>query len=151
MKRIALTIVFALALGASAAHAQAPVADYFSTGSKMDGATLAAGTTIEAIDSDGIICGSALANADGSFLIHVYGNDSLTPSIDEGANQGETLKWRLDGNDVLGADATWIANIVGSFSDMRWENGAAKQIDLQTRTSAVQGASWSAVKDQYRR
>jgi len=81
----------------------------------------------------------------------VYGNDSLTGSIDEGANQGEILKWRLDGKDVADSDATWIANIVGSFNDTRWENGAAKQIELQTRTSAIEDSSWSAVKDQYRR
>ncbi len=151
MKRIALTIALALACGASAAQAQAPVADFFSIGSKMNGATLAAGTMIEAIDSDGITCGSALANADGSFLIHVYGNDSLTGSIDEGANQGEILNWRLDGKDVLASDATWIANIVGSFNDTRWENGAAKQIDLETRTSSISASSWSTMKDQYRR
>jgi len=146
------TVVLALGLlmCAAAAHAQAPVADYFSTDSHKDGAALLAGTTIEAWDSDGIRCGFAQVNLDGGFLIHVYGNDPLTPAVDEGANAGEFLLWRVGGTDIDADDAAWIANIVGSFTDMRWENGAAKQIRLDAYTTAIEAQTWTTVKDLYR-
>lgn len=148
MKRIVLGI--ALVLAAGAAHAQAPVADYYSLNSTMNGTALTAGMTIEAYDGDGILCGSAIVNLDGGFLMHVYGNDPLTAAIDEGATQGEFLHWRIDGIDLLDADALWIANLVGSFNDARWENGAAKEIRLSATTSAIEAQSWSAVKDRFR-
>lgn len=150
MKRFALTFAVALAC-AAAAHAQAPVADYYSLNSTMNGTQLTAGMTIEAFDGDGIRCGTATVNADGGFLMHVYGNDPLTAGIDEGATQGEFLQWRIDGTDLSASDATWIANLVGSFNDIRWENGAAKQIQLSATTSAIEPQSWSAVKDRFRR
>lgn len=148
MKRIVLG--FALVLAAGAAHAQAPVADYYSLDSTWNGTPLTAGMTIEAFDGDGIKCGSATVNLDGGFLIHVLGNDPLTASIDEGATQGEFLHWRIDGIDISDASALWIANLVGSFNDMRWENGAAKQIQLSAATSAIETQSWSAVKNRFR-
>jgi hypothetical protein len=148
VKHFALAI--AVALVAGAAHAQAPVADYFSIDSRMDGASLAAGTTIEAYDSDDVLCGVAQVNADGGFLIHVYGNDPLTSSVDEGAASGEYLNWRIAAYDVAPSDAVWIANIVGSFNDIRWENGAAKQIRLDGHTTPVAEQTWSAVKHLYR-
>lgn len=151
MKRTILATAFVLACAAGAAQAQAPVADYFSTNSMKDGQVLAMGTAIEAYDSDGIRCGQATVNADGGFLIHVYGNDPMTPSIDEGAREGEMLHWKIDGADVSDADALWIANIIGLFSDMRWENGAAKQIQLELHTSAATPQSWSEMKERYRR
>lgn len=150
MKHRALTLALVAALGAGAAEAQAPVADYFSVDSQWDGALLAPGTTIEAWDSDGVRCGFAQVNLDGGFLIHVYGNDPLTPAVDEGANSGEFLAWRIGSIGVAAGDAMWLANIVGSFADMRWENGAAKQIRLEAHTMAVEPQSWSAVKDLYR-
>ena len=149
MKRFVLGIAIALAAGA--AHAQAPVADYYSLDSTMNGIALTAGMTIEAFDADGIRCGAATVNLDGGFLIHVYGNDPLTAAVDEGAAQGEFLHWRIDGADIEDANALWIANLVGSFNDMRWENGAAKQIQLSASTSAIEAQSWSAVKDRFRR
>lgn len=149
MKRFALTFAFVLTC-AAAAQAQAPVADYYSLNSMMDGAQLTAGSTIEAFDGDGIRCGAATVNADGGFLMHVYGNDPLTPATDEGATQGEFLQWRIDGIDISASDATWIANLVGSFNDIRWENGAAKQIQLSATTSGTELQSWSAVKDRFR-
>jgi hypothetical protein len=150
MKRTLLVIALVIGCGAGAVQAQVPVADFFSTNSRLDGQPLPAGTTLEAYDTDGIRCGFATANADGSFLIHVYGNDPMTPATDEGAREGEMLTWRIDGHDVETQEATWIANLVGMFADLRWENGAAKQFKLDVRTTAAAPASWTAVKEQYR-
>ena len=148
MKRCALALTVLLA--AVAAHAQAPVADYFSVDSQRDGKALVPGTTIEAWDTDGVRCGFAQVNADGGFLMHVYGNDPLTAAVDEGADAGEFLIWRVAIVDIAPQDCDWIANVVGSFEDVRWENGAAKQIRLDARTSAVEPQCWTAVKDLYR-
>jgi hypothetical protein len=150
MKKTLLATAFVLACGAGAANAQAPVADFYSTTSLMDGQSLPAGTTIEAYDSDGIRCGLAQANASGGFLVHVYGNDPMTPGIDEGAREGEVLSWKLAGADVRPEDAHWIANLIGLFADLRWENGAAKQIELEANTAAVQVQTWSDFKSRFR-
>jgi len=84
MKNFTIALALVLACGAGAAQAQAPVADFYSISTTMNGTLIASGTTIEAFDSDGIRCGNATANADGSFLIHVYGNDPMTPAWTKG-------------------------------------------------------------------
>ena len=71
MKTRLWTMALILACFAGTASAQVPVADFFSTSSKLNGAAMPAGTRIEAFDSDGIRCGFAETNADGSFFIHV--------------------------------------------------------------------------------
>ena len=148
MKRCALVLTVVLAAGV--AHAQSPVADYFSIDSQIDDKSLVPGTTIEAFDTDGMRCGFAQVNADGGFLMHVYGNDPITAAIDEGAEAGEFLTWRISSFAIAPQDCAWIANVVGSFEDVRWENGAAKQIRLDAYTSPVEPQSWTAVKDLYR-
>lgn len=150
MKRMMIAMALMIASAAGAANAQAPVADFFSATSTLNGTTLPMGTTIEAYDSQNIRCGYATANADGSFLIHVYGNDPITPSIDEGAQDGEMLTWKMQGVALSADEAMWISNIIGAFADTRWENGAAKQIQLDGHTMAVESTSWSSVKDTYR-
>lgn len=133
-------------LCAGAASAQAPVADYFSTTSTYNGAPLPEGMTIEAYDQDGIRCGYAEANEDGSFLIHVYGNDPMTPQVDEGAREGEVLEWRVNG---IPTDAIeWLSNLIGLFADLRFENGAAKEVRFDTIVP-VGESTWGEVKSIY--
>jgi len=150
MKRMMIGMALMITCAAGAANAQAPVADFFSATSTLNEATLPMGTTIEAYDAQNVRCGYATANADGSFLIHVYGNDPITPSIDEGAQDGEMLSWKLQGMSLSAAETLWISNIIGAFADIRWENGAAKQIQLDGHTTAVESTSWTSVKDTYR-
>jgi hypothetical protein len=147
MRTMIVTLALVIASSAQAVHAQAPVADYFSTSSRIGGAILPAGTVIEAYESDGVRCGHTTANADGSFLMQVYGNDPMT-AADEGAGEGEMLQWRLSGQTP--DSISWVSNIVGLFADMRFENGAAKQIYLENRPTAVESGSWSGVKHLYR-
>ena len=127
-KRTLLAVAIAIACGTGAAHAQAPVADFFSTTSLKDGQPLAAGTIIEAWDSEGIRCGYAEASPSGGFLIHVYGNDPMTPSIDEGAREGEMLEWRVSGVEVHPEDAQWIA---------RGTEGAGRIKDIVARMNSI--------------
>jgi len=151
MSKILCIAALVAAAACGTAHAQAPVADYYSTTSKLNDAALPAGTTIEAYDGNGVRCGFAVANAAGEFLVHVSGNDPLTGSIDEGANEGEMLTWKLASADIMPGDATWIATLVGLFADLRFENGAAKEIRLEAEISGVETCTWSDVKAAYRR
>lgn len=147
MKKTILMAALVMA-GCGAAQAQVPVADYYSTTSKLNGITLPAGTMIEAYDGDGVRCGTATANAAGEFLIHVYGNDPLTAAIDEGANEGEILDWKLA--NVTPETAAWIATLIGAFTDLRFENGAAKEIRLEAKVSALEAETWGTVKTHFR-
>jgi hypothetical protein len=146
MKIQACTLALGLLLLAGAAQAQAPVADYFSTSSQWDGAALTPGMVIEAYDGDGVRCGEATANADGSFLIHVYGNDPMTPA-DEGANEGEMLTWRI--HNQMPDAVEWVSNLIGLFQDLRFENGAAKEMYIEGAPLAVEDAPWSDFKRLY--
>ncbi len=151
MKNITIAVALILACATGTSWAQAPVADFYSTSSKLNGSLIPIGTTIEAYDSDGIRCGLAVANAEGSFLIHVYGNDPMTPSVDEGAREGEMLSWQINGHEVLPENAEWIGNLIGMFADARWENGAAKEISLDVWTTKVSSTDWTDVKELFRR
>jgi hypothetical protein len=151
MKKILVAGAIVLGSSAGVVQAQAPVADFYSQTSLLDGTTLPAGTTIEAFDANGIRCGFAQANSSGGFLVHVYGNDPMTPGIDEGATEGEMLQWKLAGTAVDNDNTYWITNLIGTFADLRWENGAAKEMRLEGRTMAVENQSWSAVKTRFRR
>ena len=150
MNKILWTLALTLSCCGGAAYAQAPVADFYSTNSLLGDALLEAGATIEAFDIDGVRCGYAQANAEGGFLIHVYGNDPMTASIDEGPREGEMLTWEINGIEIKSEDATWISTLIGMFSDLRFENGAAKEMKLIARTSGIEQRTWSAVKDAFR-
>ena len=147
MRTMIVTLALVLACGAQVANAQAPVADYFSTSSRYAGLVLVPGSIVEAFDSDGIRCGLAYANADGSFLMQVYGNDPMT-AADEGAREGEVLRWRLQG--YTPDQINWLSNLIGLFADMRFENGASKEIFLGVSPTEIEHDSWSNVKGLYR-
>lgn len=150
MRILTCALAMGLLLSAASAQAQAPVADYFSTTSLWDGAALTPGMNIEAFDGDGVRCGFAIANLDGSFLIHVNGNDPMTPSVDEGAIEGEMLTWRI--SDQTPDAINWVSNVIGLFGDLRFENGAAKEMYIEgaPAPTAVEDAVWSDIKELYR-
>jgi len=150
MKKTALAFLLVVAC-TGAAHAQALVSDYYSLNSLMNGTALAGGTIIEARDAGGTLCGTTVVNPDGTFLLHVYGDDPQTADIDEGASPGEFLTWRIDSTDIVPANVLWIANLVGSFNDMRWEDGAAKQFRMIATSSGIESKTWTDVKDRFRR
>jgi hypothetical protein len=150
MKKMLTLFALVLVCGAGAAQAQAPVCDYYSTTSTKAGEALAAGAIIEAFDADGVRCGYAEAMSGGAFLMHVYGNDPMTPAVDEGAQEGEMLTWKIDGVAIAPENAEWIANLVGLYGDLRFENGAAKEIRLEAVISALESLSWTEVKGSFR-
>src|SRR5207244_2572249 len=103
-------LALVLACAARTAYAQAPEADFFSTSSKLNGALLPSGATIDAYDANGVHCGHAIAGADGAFLVHVSGDDPMTPGTDEGARDGEMLTWKVNGLAV--ENARWISSLI---------------------------------------
>lgn len=81
---------------------------------------LADGDTIEAVDPDGVVCGRTFFEAAQEyFLIHVFGDDQITPDIDEGAAEGDTLRFTINGEEA-----------VLDSGDARWENMLSKEIVL---------------------
>ncbi len=56
------------------------------------GTDLKIGDVITVQDNDGIACGVGVVQSDGTFLVHVYGDDPTTLE-DEGANAGERLQF----------------------------------------------------------
>jgi PKD repeat protein len=69
----------------------------------LNGQPLAPGTVITAYDPNGVLCGMSMVRADGSFgFMPIYGDDIFTPQ-DEGAQQGDVIKFRVNGAEVFTA------------------------------------------------
>jgi len=84
------------------------VADYWGVDAALSGDLLQPGDVISATDPDGVICGLAVVQTEGQFLIHVYGDDQLTtPGIDEGAVSGDEITFWLNCACPLTAEYMW--------------------------------------------
>jgi hypothetical protein len=86
-------------------------------------AALPEGTTVLALDPDGVICGAAQITMEGRYgLLACYGDDLTTPA-DEGADPGDDIRLVVDG-EVLG-HGTWTAHgerqRVPLRRDERWD------------------------------
>ena len=64
---------------------------------------------IEAFDPGGTKCGEAIVKPDGSLgLMPIYQDDQSTPSVDEGANPGDVIHFKINGVPVcLTPAVTW--------------------------------------------
>jgi len=69
------------------------------------------GDTLMVFDPDGILCGKFTVQKDGQYgFLHVYGDDPST-RVDEGAERGDTLAFRLNGEPLFPSspeDALWL-------------------------------------------
>jgi hypothetical protein len=73
-----------------------------------DGTLLPVGTTVLAVDPDGVVCGVTVVTTEGRYgLLACYGDDLTTPE-DEGARPGDIIQLVVD-NQVLGM-GTWTAH-----------------------------------------
>jgi hypothetical protein len=73
-----------------------------------DGAPLAAGTTVLALDPDGVVCGAAQVAVEGRYgLLPCYRDDPATPE-DEGPRPGDPIQLVVEGA-VLG-QSVWTAH-----------------------------------------
>jgi len=88
--------------------------DYFSLASTLDGVPVLVGAVIDAFDPQGVHCGTYVVQKAGWWgVMHVYGDDTTTEDIDEGASPGDQLTFQISccGSTVTvvtpGGDATW--------------------------------------------
>ena len=81
------------------------------------------GDVITARDADGIICGIATVGEfgtdEGDYFIHVYGDDATTPGVDEGAVEGDTIKFFING---------YPASV--TFGTPQWHSGGSFEVCL---------------------
>ena len=88
-------------------------ANFYGLAHWRDGTLLPVGTTVLALDPDGVVCGATVVTREGQYgLLACYGDDSTTPE-DEGAQPGDTIRLVVDGQ-VL-AMGTWTA-----YGDRQW-------------------------------
>ncbi len=65
-------------------------ADWYSQNATIEGTPIVPGDVIIAMDPDGVICGVTTVETDGTYLIHVIGDDPNTDA-DEGAEEGDEI------------------------------------------------------------
>jgi len=87
--------------------------NFYGTAHLPDGMPLPVGTTVLALDPDGVMCGSTVVTIEGQYgLLACYGDDPTTPE-DEGAQPGDTIQLVAEGQ-VLGI-GTWTEH-----GDRQW-------------------------------
>jgi hypothetical protein len=71
--------------------------NFYGASSLLGGLPLRAGDVVTAQDEDGIFCGLFYVQIPGHYgFLHVYGDDSSTPTVDEGAEPGDALTFRVN-------------------------------------------------------
>ncbi|MCK4640443.1 MAG: T9SS type A sorting domain-containing protein, partial [Candidatus Marinimicrobia bacterium] len=97
--------------------------NFFSANTTFDGSPIPVGAVVNAYDPDGVLCGTFTVHTQGQYgFLLVYRDDTTTPSVDEGADPGDTITFYI--NDVYAIclvpdDPTWTSN------------GAIVQINLE--------------------
>ncbi|MGD8279359.1 MAG: hypothetical protein PVH00_15080 [Gemmatimonadota bacterium] len=94
-------LVLAILLAAAGANAQVtPTTEWISVWSQastLNGQALPAGSRVQALDPDGVVCGETTVAAAGQFgLMPVYRDDPLTVA-DEGAEPGDVIRFNAAG------------------------------------------------------
>jgi len=87
--------------------------DFYSLNTLFDGDPVPVCAKIIARDPDGVLCGSYTVGTEGGYgLIHVYRDDIMTPSVDEGASPGDKITFYVNDNlaTIISGDPTWTAN-----------------------------------------
>jgi len=119
-----------------------PFSDVQATPTVMDagGTVLIAG--VSAVDGDVIVayvdgdllCGKAKYGeiADGRYLVHIYGDDTSTNGIKEGAVNGDIVTFKVFSK----TDWTlYDLSIVAGSGSNSWQNGDQREINLETASS----------------
>lgn len=89
------------------------------------------GTEIGVFDPDGVLCGAFRITTEGQYgMLHVYGDDPNT-MIDEGANEGDILSFRImdfknqmeiQSNAILTSPGETIGSFIASDNPPAWHN-----------------------------
>lgn len=96
---------------------------FWGTNSTLDDEALQVGDVVDAYDPNGVHCGVYTVTNPGAYgMMAVYRDDATTSDIDEGADPGDAITFRING---------FMASPMGP-DDRFWSvNGDVKQVDLQ--------------------
>jgi len=87
--------------------------DFYGMNTTLNENPIPVGAKVTVKDPDGVTCGSFTVDIAGQYgLMHVYRDDVMTPSIDEGADPGDTITFYINGNlaTVVSGNPTWTTN-----------------------------------------
>lgn len=134
---------------ASAAHFPSPritnKASYFLGGFQINGLSAEAGDEVAFFDPQGMLCGLYVVTTAGEYgVVAVYGDDTTTSLVDEGAGPGDALTvkiWdagagvELEGSSlVLTAGAPMGGSFTASEVPPVWEDNAGYVLNIDTAT-----------------
>lgn len=129
LSKLALTAAFILILGSAVNGQITPTnifMSFYDDASTYNGELLAVGTIVTAYDPDGVLCGRQVVDEIGTYrYMPVYGDDVYTPSVDEGAEAGDTIRFEINGR-----PATAVGNVV-------FANQATSQVQLSASGDVI--------------
>ena len=100
---------------------------FYDSTSTFDGQPLVPGTIIEAYDPSGVLCGRDTVRIAGHYgFMAVYGDDPNSTGVDEGAEAGDTITFKINGR---------VATV--TFGDPVWQDQAIKRVALSATSSTV--------------
>ena len=100
--------------------------NFYSDNTTYSGVPVPVGSIIDAYDPDDVHCGRFVVHTAGSYgFLPVYGDDSNTPLVDEGAITGDTIRFKINGR-----DATATGNVV-------WANQTQSEVDLDVASAII--------------
>ncbi|KPL14430.1 MAG: hypothetical protein AMS26_10845 [Bacteroides sp. SM23_62] len=118
--------------------------DFFSDNSKFWGGPVQIGDVISAEDPDSVICGIFTVDKPAYYgFMPVYKDDDTTPGIDEGAQPGDTITFRINGYlaETLGPDnPVWTSHASILHVDLNVEEIDTLNIPLATGWNLI---SWN--------
>ena len=96
---------------------------FFSDNTKFRGSLVKVGDVITAEDPDNVVCGKWTVTTTGNYgLMPVYKDDFTTPDIDEGAETGDIITFKING---------LTANTLGPDSPIWLNRGSISNVDLK--------------------
>ena len=113
-KLIPLGVVILWVLFHGAVFPQARNCDFWGTAT-IRGTPVSSGDQIKAYDAGNQLCGTAWYVGGGQYSIHVTGDDPGTEDVDEGASEGDAIRFKINGEtaSVVGGSNVWHNN--GSY------------------------------------
>ena len=113
--RFGLLVVLAWTVGVGQVVPTTAWTDFYSDGSTVNGSPLPIGAVVRAYDPQGVLCGEFIVHTAGSYgYLHVYGDDASTPGNDEGAVEGDTITFTIQGVEALGK-GIWTSGTPGQI------------------------------------
>ncbi|MCC7430764.1 lamin tail domain-containing protein [bacterium] len=102
---------------------------FYGTNNTVNGLPIAVGDTVSAFDPNGVKCGEFIVANSGEYgFMPVYKDDVSTPGVDEGANSGDLITFKINGN---------IATILGPDTGIWTSNNDIKHVNLSISSVVI--------------